>query len=198
MFDHALAENPNEACGVILGKTLFQQIKDLCVNKFSLEKDNILFSSSFNHDLNLNHDDIRNILTDLSGIHTEIPTEDIKTIKEATEFLAYQGGNEIAKSIIPITNTVKSPYRYQMDPQEFLDADKKAGRLDLSIVAFYHSHTHTPAYPSETDVRLAVESGWIDPYFVLISLENNLSPDLKMYRISLDGSITEQKYSLLN
>ena len=35
------------------------------------------------------------------------------------------------------------------------------------IVGVWHSHTHTDAYPSATDVRQAVEPGWI---YVIVSL----------------------------
>jgi proteasome lid subunit RPN8/RPN11 len=201
MTGHCLAENPNEACGVVLGKTLLHQFKDICANEFSIERGAILFNSHLINDLNLTHANIKKIITTLTNVALEtgaLETRRIMTVLDSLEFVAQNGGGDIATSIVRITNTAKSPYRYQMDPLEFLDADKKAERLDLGIVAFYHSHTHSAAYPSDTDVRLAIESGWTDPYYVLVSLENIDAHEIKMYQINVDGTVIEKNYSLSN
>ena len=60
-----------------------------------------------------------------------------------------------------ITNSEASPYRYNMDPQELLRALQDTERHDWEFIGFYHSHTHSEAYPSATDVRLA--ENWPDP-----------------------------------
>ena len=201
MTGHCLAENPNEACGVVLGKTLLHQFKDICAYEFSIERGEILFDSHLINDLNLTHANIKKIITTLTNVALEtgaLETRRIMTVLDSLEFVAQNGGGDIATSIVRITNTAKSPYRYQMDPLEFLDADKKAERLDLGIVAFYHSHTHSAAYPSDTDVRLAIESGWTDPYYVLVSLENIDAHEIKMYQINVDGTVIEKKYCLSN
>jgi len=199
MADHCIAENPNEACGVILGKTLLDQFKDICVNKFSIDFEDILFESHLVDDLKLTHSNIKKILTTLTNTETQIKVlkaQDPATVRDSIEFVYQNGGGDIAICVVRITNSAKSPYRYQMDPQEFLDADKKADQLGLSIVGFYHSHTHSAAYPSDTDVRLAIESGWTDPYYIIISLEDIDSPVVRMYQINLDGSVIEKNYSL--
>jgi proteasome lid subunit RPN8/RPN11 len=54
------------------------------------------------------------------------------------------------------------------------------------IVGVWHSHTHTDAYPSPTDVRQAVDPAWI---YVLVSLRHG-EPALRAYRIR-DEVITE-------
>ena len=201
MTGHCLAENPNEACGVVLGKTLLHQFKDICANEFSIERGSILFDSHLINDLNLTRANIKKIITTLTNVALEtgeLETRKIMTVLDSLDFVAQHGGGDIATSIVRITNTAKSPYRYQMDPLEFLDADKKAERLDLGIVAFYHSHTHSAAYPSDTDVRLAIESGWTDPYYVLVSLENIDAHEIKMYQINVDGTVIEKNYSLSN
>ena len=92
-----------------------------------------------------------------------------------------------------ITNTTLSPYRYLMDPQEFLNADKDSERNGWDFLAFYHSHTHGPAYPSPTDVRMALESGWLDLYYVLVSLEDKEEPDLRAFHIQESGQIVEDE-----
>ena len=95
-----------------------------------------------------------------------------------------------------ITNTVHSPYRYLMDPQEFLNADKDSERNGWEFLAFYHSHTHSPAYPSKTDVRMALDSGWLDIRYVLVSLEEKDSPQIRAFRLGGDGEIAESEIDI--
>jgi proteasome lid subunit RPN8/RPN11 len=54
------------------------------------------------------------------------------------------------------------------------------------IVGVWHSHTHTDAYPSPTDVRQAVDPGWA---YVIVSLKYG-EPVLRAYGIR-DGVIAE-------
>ena len=95
-----------------------------------------------------------------------------------------------------ITNTTKSPYRYLMDPQEFLNAERDAERQGWELLAFYHSHTHSPPYPSLTDVRMALQSGWLDVYYVLVSLEHKIDPEIRAFRIEDDGGIVEEELQI--
>ena len=95
-----------------------------------------------------------------------------------------------------ITNSTPSPYRYVMDPTEQLEAQLDSDRKGTELVAFYHSHTHTPAYPSATDVRMALESGWTDFCYVLISLEGD-NPIVNFFMIDSNGNISEISFSIL-
>jgi proteasome lid subunit RPN8/RPN11 len=54
------------------------------------------------------------------------------------------------------------------------------------IVGVWHSHTHTDAYPSPTDVRQAADPAWV---YVIVSLRDE-APVLRAYRIR-DGEIAE-------
>ena len=91
-----------------------------------------------------------------------------------------------------IANDAKSPYRYVMNPQQQLDVILDCDKNDLDMIAFYHSHTHSEAYPSDTDVRMALQSGWLDIIYILVSLEDKLNPVVKSYSISETGEISEQ------
>ena len=55
----------------------------------------------------------------------------------------------------------------------------------------YHSHTHTDAYPSPTDVRQAPDPSW---HYVLVSLKDP-EPVLRSYRI-VDGTVSEEPVEL--
>ena len=106
------------------------------------------------------------------------------------------GTEQKAIKLNRITNIAKSPFRYVMDPKEFLDADLESEKAGLKFVAFYHSHTHSPAYPSETDVRMALQSGYLNVNYILISLENVDEPVLRAFKINESGSIEEEELKI--
>ncbi len=53
-----------------------------------------------------------------------------------------------------IKNAHPSPYRYEMDPKEHFVTLREVEDAGWEP-AFYHSHSHSPAAPSDTDIRLA-------------------------------------------
>ncbi len=115
---------------------------------------------------------------------------------ECCGILAGTNGN-ISK-LYKIRNASPSPYRYVMDPQEMLTSIQDADENGIDLVAFYHSHTHSPAYPSETDTRMAVESGWVDFCYVLVSLEDEDKPVVRFYVIDYDGEVLEEETQILS
>ena len=114
---------------------------------------------------------------------------------ECCGILAGTNGN-ISK-LYKIRNASPSPYRYVMDPQEMLTSIQDADENGIDLVAFYHSHTHSPAYPSETDTRMAVESGWVDFCYVLVSLEDEDKPVVRFYVIDSDGEVLDEETQIL-
>ena len=97
-------------------------------------------------------------------------------------------------NIFHMTNVEHSPYRYSMDSKELYLAYKEIEETDCELFAIYHSHTHSEAYPSSTDVRLA---SWPDAFYILISLLNKIDPIVRIFSIQ-DGSITEHSLENLN
>ncbi len=83
---------------------------------------------------------------------------------------------------------------YFMDPLDLLAAYNEIDALDLDVVGYYHSHTHTEARPSPTDIRLATD---LSAYWVLVSLEDPSTPAVRAWRISKSdptdetGEVTE-------
>ena len=79
---------------------------------------------------------------------------------------------------------------YLLDGQEMLDVEAAADADGRAVLGVMHSHTHTEAYPSPTDVA---DASRFDPFgawvFVIVSLQHP-DPVLRAYRI-LDGEITE-------
>lgn len=108
------------------------------------------------------------------------------------------GRDDVVENLYRIANATPSPYRYVMEPQEMLNAMRDADSNEWDITAFYHSHTHSPAYPSPTDVRMAQQSGWLgdDIYYILVSLEDKTNPQIRAFRIMESGDIVEQEFSI--
>ena len=60
-----------------------------------------------------------------------------------------------AVTCYPTRNLAASAKLYTVDPKEHLRADRDAEASGHSIIGVFHSHTHTEAYPSPTDVAQA-------------------------------------------
>jgi proteasome lid subunit RPN8/RPN11 len=84
-----------------------------------------------------------------------------------------------ATSVIRVENSAASPLRFEMDPQGQYDALKAIEDGGDELLAIYHSHTKSAAYPSQTDVNQAVN--WPDAVYVIVSLEDPEKPDVKAY-----------------
>jgi len=96
-----------------------------------------------------------------------------------------------AVTCYPTRNLAASAKLYTVDPKEHLRADRDAESAGLSIIGVFHSHTHTEAYPSPTDVDQAPDPSW---HYVLVSLRD-VQPVVRSYRI-VEGEITEEPVRL--
>ena len=102
------------------------------------------------------------------------------------------GTGDSATACYPTANVAESALVYTVDPKGFLHADRDAEARGLTILGVFHSHTHTAAYPSPTDVAQAPDPGW---HYVLVSLADD-APVVRSYRI-VDGNITEEPVVLV-
>jgi proteasome lid subunit RPN8/RPN11 len=109
---------------------------------------------------------------------------------EACGLLA--GTNGTASKIFPMTNAERSPVIYRIDPKEQLRIFNEIEGHDLELVGIYHSHTRSPAYPSDTDVRQAF---YPDAAYLIVSLADPENPELRGYRIT-DGRVAEIQLEL--
>ena len=82
-----------------------------------------------------------------------------------------------ATRIVRVENAAASPLRYEMDPQGQYNALKEIEDAGEDLVAIYHSHTRSAAYPSQTDVNEA--RMWPEQVYVIVSLEHEEAPDVK-------------------
>jgi len=86
----------------------------------------------------------------------------------------------------PCQNADQSARTYTVDSRDYLRAMRDAESRGDEIIGVWHSHTHTDAYPSPTDVRQAVDPAW---WYVIVSLKHG-EPVLRAFQIR-DASIAE-------
>jgi len=107
---------------------------------------------------------------------------------EACGLLVGDHERGVVVTCVPTRNVAASARLYTVDPTEHLRADRAAEAEGLAIIGVFHSHTHTDAYPSPTDVAQAPDPTW---HYVLVSLRD-VVPTVRSYRI-VDGVIEEER-----
>lgn len=77
-------------------------------------------------------------------------------------------------------NAEASPFRYSFESTEQLRLINRIEDSGLELGAIYHSHTRSPAYPSQTDMNLAF---YPDSLYLIVSLEDEENPDVRAFEI---------------
>jgi len=98
------------------------------------------------------------------------------------------GRNGEATRIYRARNAEQSPFRYVIHPQDQFRITMEIEDQGEEIAAIYHSHTKSPAEPSQTDINLA--ENWPDPLYLICSLSDPDAPQLRAWSIR-DGSVEE-------
>ena len=108
---------------------------------------------------------------------------------EACGLLGGKGGR--VERVFPLPNAKPSPFAYEADPVAVLRAilEMEGQGWEPVPLAIYHSHPHSAAFPSPTDVRLAY---YPEAIYLIVSLEQPDKPSLRAFRI-VDGRISEEK-----
>jgi proteasome lid subunit RPN8/RPN11 len=97
------------------------------------------------------------------------------------------------QAIYPMRNVSESPrIRFVPDPSDFLGATDQIADAGLEVIAFYHSHTHTQAYPSPTDVAEFPIHWYPDTLCLICSLMEEDRPHLRAFRMSEAGPVEEE------
>jgi [CysO sulfur-carrier protein]-S-L-cysteine hydrolase len=104
---------------------------------------------------------------------------------ECCGIVASQDGRAV--KVFRATNAEASPVRYSLDPREQYDITMEIERNGWDLGVIYHSHTRSPAYPSQTDVNLAF---WPEALYVIVGVMDPEQPEVKAYRIA-DRQIEE-------
>lgn len=106
---------------------------------------------------------------------------------EVCGLLAGAGGSVLRHYRIP--NAARSMTYYSMEPKAMLHAFNEIDDEGWDLQAIYHSHTHTEAFPSATDVELAF---YPEAVYLIVSLQDEDEPEVRAFNI-VDGRITERE-----
>jgi proteasome lid subunit RPN8/RPN11 len=93
-----------------------------------------------------------------------------------------------AMSVRRARNVHGSPKRFEIDGRDVLAAMRDFEAEGWEIGAIYHSHTHTPPYPSQTDVNFA--ANWPGMEWIIVGLADAQAPELRSYLIE-EGVVRE-------
>ena len=128
-------------------------------------------------------------MIELDGVfYKEIVEQGLREFpNECCGVIAADGG--VPVKVFQMTNADASPATYRLDGTEQLRVFDEIDERGWELWAIYHSHTHSEAYPSETDVRLAF---YPEARYLLLSLQDRESPVLRFFRIE-DGRIDEEE-----
>lgn len=110
---------------------------------------------------------------------------------EACGILAGKG--RVVEKIYEMTNIDHSPVSYMMDPAEQFRAVKEMRNECREMVAIYHSHPHSQAYPSARDISLAF---YEDSLYLIAGLADIDRPEVRAFEI-IKGNIKEVKIEIL-
>ena len=108
---------------------------------------------------------------------------------EACGVVAGPAGSDRPERFVPMLNAARSPTFYEFDSGDLLALYREMDERDEEPVVIYHSHTATEAYPSRTDVSLAMEPG---AHYVLVSTRAEAEVEFRSFRI-VDGSVSEEE-----
>ncbi len=89
--------------------------------------------------------------------------------------------------LYPVTNILESPYSYEMDPRQQLEAFQDLESAGLELLAIFHSHPHGPERPSATDVARAY---YPDVIQLIVSFLDPSSPSVRAFTI-IEGQVDE-------
>jgi proteasome lid subunit RPN8/RPN11 len=130
-------------------------------------------------------------MTELDGVLVkEIVEQGLREFpNECCGLIAAADG--VPVKVFAMTNADASPVTYRLDGLEQLRVFDELDEQGWDLWAIYHSHTHSEAYPSETDVRLAM---YPDARYLLLSLADRSNPVVRSFWIR-DGVITEEGFA---
>ncbi len=131
-------------------------------------------------------------MSELDGVlYKEIVEQGLREFpNECCGVIASSDGAPV--KVFPMKNADASPVTYRLDGKEQLKVFDQLEGQGWDLWAIYHSHTHSEAYPSETDIRLAF---YPEARYILLSLADREEPVMRSFWIT-DGSVSEEELTI--
>jgi len=95
------------------------------------------------------------------------------------------GSSACATRLLPLSNALRSPTRYEADPRDLIAAFRTIRQEQLELLAIYHSHPSTPAEPSRTDLAWNYY-GPLPHLIVSLACE---PPEVRAFRLGSDSYV---------
>jgi [CysO sulfur-carrier protein]-S-L-cysteine hydrolase len=93
--------------------------------------------------------------------------------------------------VVASENVADSAKIYEIEPKVLLATFRRVEDEGMTMLGVFHSHTHSEAYPSPTDVRQAPDPSW---HYLLVSLASTPA-ELRSFRV-VDGHVSEESLSV--
>lgn len=99
----------------------------------------------------------------------------------------------VVNEVVASANVADSAKVYEIDPRVLLRAYRRVDGEGVEVLGVFHSHTHSEAYPSLTDIRQAPDPSW---HYLIVSLRD-ASADLRSFRV-IDESVTPEPVEVVD
>jgi proteasome lid subunit RPN8/RPN11 len=102
------------------------------------------------------------------------------------------GRDGVPVKLIETRNVAEGNRLYEIDPAQLIELEfRELPRIEAEIIAIYHSHPASPAFPSATDRALAF---WPEAVYLICSLADPERPVVRGFRLR-DGEVAEVRLS---
>jgi [CysO sulfur-carrier protein]-S-L-cysteine hydrolase len=114
---------------------------------------------------------------------------------ECCGFIAAQDG--VPCKVFTMSNIDASTNTFRIDGKEQLQVSSEMDERGLELWGIYHSHTHSEAVPSPTDVQQATfrQAFYPDSRNIIVSLADRAAPVMRSFFI-VDGGVTEEELTI--
>ena len=99
-------------------------------------------------------------------------------------------GDEIVEAV-RTRNIADQPARFLIDPKDHIDARRTARARQLDIIGFYHSHPHSHAHPSTTDLA---EATYRECVHLIVGIVEGV-PEVRIFSYA-EGRATELSFDI--
>jgi adenylyltransferase/sulfurtransferase len=101
------------------------------------------------------------------------------------------GRDGLAYETFALPNTTEEGprRRFLVRPQDYRDAERRAGELGAELLGFYHSHPDHPARPSQYDL----DHAWPFFSYVIVSVREGVPGDMTSWRLREDRSAFDRE-----
>jgi len=110
---------------------------------------------------------------------------------ESCGLLAGKEGRPV--KFFPMSNRDASPVTYRLDPKEQLQVFDEMDEQGWDLLGIFHTHTHSEAYPSETD---RAQAFYPEAEYLVMSLSDRANPVLRSFAI-VEDEVLERELEIV-